>query len=353
MLEGFEEQSETAATTTVIIVALLSLLSVNSASAQEPKVRTSLATQGDLWVGQRLTLVVELLAPGFFASAATFDLPDPQGLLLMPPTGHPVVSSEEIDGASYTVQRHELSVFPEHKGPQTVPSLTVRFAFKRAPLDTNEVPATVKTAPVRFNTMLPPGAEKLGNVISARSLKAEETWQPEPGKTKAKPGDAFTRTITFSAPDVPAMVLPPFPAGTIDGLGVYAKQQVLDQIERGELHGQRRDIVTYVCQRPGQFRIPAASLTWWDLEAKQLRTIDFPSRTFDVAANPAQASPSTLAAWWKPVGSMLLILVGLALACYARLRPFFAALLAVFRPVHLLPLNPLSNHQQRPAGDHR
>jgi lauroyl/myristoyl acyltransferase len=31
----------------------------------------------------------------------------------------------------------------------------------------------------------------------------------------------------------------------------------------------------------------------------------------------------------------------------------FAALLADFRPVHLLPLNPLSNHQQRPAGDHR
>jgi Ca-activated chloride channel homolog len=30
--------------------------------------------------------------------------------------------------------------------------------------------------------------------------------------------------------------------------------RLADQIERGELHGQRRDIVTYVCQRPGQFR---------------------------------------------------------------------------------------------------
>ena len=33
------------------------------------KVRTGLGTKGDIWVGQRVTLVVELLAPGTFAGA--------------------------------------------------------------------------------------------------------------------------------------------------------------------------------------------------------------------------------------------------------------------------------------------
>jgi hypothetical protein len=310
------------------------------AVGQEPKVRTSLSTQGDLYVGQRLTLVVELLAPGFFASAATFDLPDPAGVLLMPPTGHPVLSSEEVDGVSYTVQRHELFAFPKRGGPQTIPSLPVRFTFKRSPLDASGVSATLTTDPVQFTALLPPGAEGLGNVISARKLKVEEIWQPELGKAKIKPGDAFTRTITFTAPNLPGMLFPPFPTNSIDGVGIYAKHQILDQTERGALRGQRQDIITYVCQRPGEFTIPAARLTWWDLDGKQLRSIDFPAHVLDVAETSKQTSSPKWLAWWKPVGLVVLILIAFALLSYARLRPFFAAVIARFRPIHLVPLNP-------------
>src|SRR5262245_47146287 len=62
-------------------VLLLTLLAVflfliyEIAVAQEPKVRTSLATNDTIWVGQKATVIVELLAPGIFASAASFDLP--------------------------------------------------------------------------------------------------------------------------------------------------------------------------------------------------------------------------------------------------------------------------------------
>ena len=235
--------------------------------------------------GPTLTLVVELFAPGFFASAATFDIPDPQGVLLMPPTAHPMVSSEDIDGVSYSVQRHELFAFPKRGGSQTIPSLPVRFAFKRSPLDQAKISASVTTDPVEFTVVLPPGAEGLGNVISARNLKVEETWQPELGKTTIKPGDAFTRTIIFSAPNLPGMVFPPFPADSIDGLGVYAKHQILDQTERGQLRGERRDVITYVFQRSGEFTIPAARLTWWDLDNKQLQSVDFPAHVFSCRRN--------------------------------------------------------------------
>src|SRR5262249_16670439 len=154
-------------------------------------------------------------------------------------------------------------------GEQTIPALPVRFAFKRAPLDTNVVAVSMKTEPTRFTATSPPGAEHLGSVISARALKIEETWQPEPGQTNVKAGDAFTRTILFTAPDIPGMVFPPFPAGPIDGLGLYTKRQVQDQSDRGTLRGERRDVITYVCQRPGRFTIPAARLTWFDLETKE------------------------------------------------------------------------------------
>src|SRR5262245_34721680 len=328
------------------IAAILFFAFICTAAAQEPQVRTTLNPQNDVWVGQRITLVVELLAPGVFSSASAFDLPDPKGLLLVPPSGSPVVSAEEINGTVYAVQRHEVSVFAQRPGEWTIPSFTVRFSFKDHPMDSKSVSATVRTEPIHFAAKLPPGAEKLGTVLSARDLTAVESWNPEPGKAKA--GDAFTRTITFSAPDIPAMAFPPFPTSPIDGLGIYPKPpEVLDHSERGELRGERRDVITYVCQRPGHFVIPAARLTWFDLDAKQLRTIDFPANSLDVAANPAMqaaltapssAQRSTLK--WTVTGLVILVLLA-AVLWKRRIRCILLRWLAPFRPIHLQPLNPI------------
>ena len=329
------------------ITTLLILAFICTASAQEAQVRATLKVQGDVWVGQRVILVLELLAPGFFSSAPSFDLPDPQGLLLVPPSESPVLGSETINGNSYTVQRHELSVFAQRPGEWTIPPLTVRFSFKRNPMDKTSVSATVATEPIRFTAKLPPGAEKLGTVLSARNLTAVESWKPEPGKAKA--GDAFTRTITFSAPDIPGMAFPPFPTPPIDGLGIYPKTpEILDQSDRGRLSGERHDIITYICQRPGHFVIPAARLTWWDLDANQLRTVDFPARTFDVSPNPAMEAASATPAsihrsvlrWLVP---MLITILLIALTLWRnKLRRTFRCWLAPWRPIHLQPLNPRS-----------
>jgi hypothetical protein len=335
-------------------LALLAFFEVET-SAQEPKVRASLAEKGDVWLGQRVTVVVELLAPGYFTGAAAFDLPDPQGVLLVPPADHPTVASEEIDGVSYTVQRHELSAFARRAGKTTIPPLTARFSFKRQPLDKEVVPATVKTEALKFTAKVPPGAEKLGSIISARNLTAVETWKPEPGPAKA--GDAFVRTITYAAPEVPAMAFPPFPAPKIDGLGIYRKEpEVLDQSERGSLRGERRDAITYVCQRPGQFTIPATRLTWFDLDAKQLQTIDFPARTLTVAPNPATATPGPsampendgrAAAMFGLVAAIGVSLFSVALWKTRGFWRLSDRAREALRPVHLAPLNPGGHDKAR------
>lgn len=337
------------------LIIMLGCCLCSLALAQEPKARTSISTKGDLWTGQRVTLVVELLAPGYFSGTPSFDLPDTPGILIIPPAGSPVVSSETIDGVSYTVQRYEVAIFARHAGEQTVPGMPIRIHFKRAPLDKDTVAAEVKSAPVTFTAKAPQGAEKLGNIISARDLKAEEVWKPEPGKAKA--GEAFIRTITYTAPDVPAMAFPPFPTDRIDGLGIYAKPpEVLDHSERGSLTGKRRDTITYVCQRPGHFTIPAAKLTWFDLEAKKLQTIHFPAVTLEVAPNPAMASAAaakeagfadqrpTLA--WL-VGALAASLLGVLVWKTHRL---WQPVLDLFRPVYLAPLNPTNRVCRIPSS---
>jgi hypothetical protein len=329
---------------------ILCLICCVPVSAQEAMVRAHLETNTTVWVGQKVTVVVEVLAPGFFSSSPSFDLPDPQGVLLMPPMEHPIVSSETISNTSYTVQRYELTAFPMRAGEQSIPAIPVRFSFKRAPLDTNGPPATATITPMPFTVTEPPGAENLGQVISARDLKIEETWKPEPGKTNVPAGSAFTRTITFTAPDVPGMVFPPFPADQVGGLGIYAKQQLLDRTERGSLHGGRRDVITYVCQRPGEFTIPAVRFIWFDLETKQLSTNDLPAQALNVIANPALAMATNSAAtggvtsrstvWWWLVGLIAIVVPVIFAALSARFRSVLTRVFIPLRPVHLQALNP-------------
>jgi hypothetical protein len=326
------------------------LLPVAGAGAPQPMVRTDLQAPDTVWSGQRIPLVVELFAPGYFSSAATFDLPDPSGLIVMPPSEHPIVNGKQINGTYYAVQRHELSVYAAKAGEHTIPPIHVRFSFKRSPLDHDDVATAVDTEPVRFSVTAPPGTQGLGQVISARNLTIVETWKPEPGKGRARAGDAFTRTITFRAPEVPGMVFPPFPTGTIEGLRLYPQAPaLLDQTDRGVLDGGRGDTIVYVCERPGEFTIPAARLTWWDLDANKLRTVDLPGRTISVAANPALSveanAPAPSPRWilthgWLSVGLLAVGVLLVVLFRSARFRRAWTRWMGPLRPVHLQSLNP-------------
>ena len=104
------------------------------------------------------------------------------------------------------MQRHELSAYPMRAGEQSVPAF--RCALNSRAPQWIPIQSRLRSRPTSmpFTVKMPPGAGNLGQVISARDLKIEETWRPEPGKENVMAGAAFTRTITFTAPDVPGMV---------------------------------------------------------------------------------------------------------------------------------------------------
>ena len=143
------------------------------------------------------------------------------------------------------------------------------------------------------------------------------------------------------------MAFPPFPAGTIDGIGIYPKPpEVLDERNRGSLTGKRRDTIIYVCQRAGQFTIPPTRLTWFDLDAQKLRTIDFPARHLNVSSNPALESTAatqgqsvswTALSWLSAAAVAALI----ATLCYQYWMPWVSRVLVRWRALHLQPLNPI------------
>lgn len=346
--------------TTALWVALLSG-GLMTAQAQEPRVRTSLADTQDVWVGQGVNLVVEVLVPGYFDSAVHFQLPDPAGVLLMPPQSYPLVSNETLEGVAYTVQRHELKAWPMRAGDISIPSFGASFSYKENPLDEDGQPGSVTTQPVALKVQLPPGAENLGLVISARRLQVREAWEPDPGDAQGgeeaiepvTAGSAYSRRITWSAPDIPGMLFPPFPAEELDGVGVYSRQQLRDREDRGDFTGERRDEVTYVFQRPGQFTLPEIRFTWFDLDSQQLRTETLAARTFNVVVNPGLAyaaagqpgAPPAGFAWQRWALLLGLIAALLAMALRPSARRAVQRVIAPLRPVRLRPLNPANPAQ--------
>jgi hypothetical protein len=222
------------------------------------------------------------------------------------------------------VQRHELALFLMRPGVAQIPPFTVRF---ESPPRFGEQPVEhrLTTPALQVEARMPPGAENLPGLIAARELRVDQTWHPQP--QKARVGDAFTRTVTLTAPDVPGMVFPPLPLAKVDGLAVYAKPPaVQDQVERGELTGKRVETVTYVCERPGQFTLPALVIPWWDLKNQQLMQVTLPAVTLEVEPGAAQSTDATAPAgeapgrswlWWA-LGSVLLLVAATAILWHNR-----------------------------------
>lgn len=327
----------------LLAILLLCLSPARGADEPAAKIRAALKAGDGTWSGQKISLSVDLLVPGYFAGVPFFDLPRIPGVLMMPPQGSPVLSTEQIDGTSYTLQRHELAVIARRAGDIAIPPFEVRFSYKRNALDHDAISQSLKTTPVSFTAQAPPGSEPGEDILTSTDLSVVETWKPEPGKN-AKAGDAFVRTLVWSASDLPGMAFPPFQSGEIGCLGIYpAPPEVNDTNDRGSFRAGRKDVVTYVCKTGGHVEIPAWSVRWWNPEKKEMQHADFPARTIDIAGPPPEPAAMRARHWLRrhgPVLAWALLAVAIAGIVLRRTRPRWAAFFKRLPPRHLPPLNP-------------
>jgi hypothetical protein len=58
----------------------------------------------------------------------------------------------------------------------------------------------------------------------------------------------------------------------------------LSKERSSDFTGQRIDTVTYICQHPGQFILPALVIPWWDLKHQRLMHVTLQAMTLEVAS---------------------------------------------------------------------
>jgi hypothetical protein len=285
------------------------LLAAASVFAADPvQLRARVRSEGPVWVGQRAPIEIDLLTPTTFASSPVFELPEIPGALIVRMEEHPTLGSEVVDGATYVIAQHDLALFAMRPGTYDIPPFTVRVTSADAPGE-QPVEHRLTTPPLRIEARLPPGAEQVPSLISTSALTVSEQWTPEP--KEARVGDAFTRTVTRSAPDVPAMAFPPLPVTDLDGMAAYPKPPVVqDHSERGTFTGTRIDSVTYVCEQPGTVTVAALAFPWWNVRTQTLETVTLPAVTLHVGHAPlSQGTRNRLGA----VVAAVVLLAALAL----------------------------------------
>lgn len=262
----------------MILALVLLFLSPIRSSADNSSVSVDVIKPNG-WIGERIPILVELRTKGTFAGATSFDLPEVPGALLLK-IGNPVISSRAIDGENFFVQTHEFALFSQRVGQVEIPSFPVRFATRTGftgPIvdEQSNVPA------VRVDVKRPPGTEGLGYLVTTEELILVEEWSYNPESTKV--GDAIRRSITQRANAIPAMALSPLPDRAPEGIRVYVSPpEISDRMERGAFEGRRKDVLTYLIQKPGEYTLPAVAFYWWNPTTQRLESKTFPALTLQV-----------------------------------------------------------------------
>lgn len=245
--------------------------------------RTSIGTEGTLWLGQRVILNVDVLVEDGWAQIVKFHELRASGVIIVRFETQGTRHSDSVGGRSYSGQRYSFSVFPQTGGEVTVPSVLVDVETKTWGADGATGTARLTTPPVSFTVRVPPGAGSISGLVTTSSLTASQRWEPEPDSLKV--GFALTRTVSVAASDVSGMAFPPLDHREIEGVAIYPGEPTLqDEFVRGSLSGSREDVVTYVFEREGAVTLPDVVVHWWNPETRRLKEIRLPGMTLDIAA---------------------------------------------------------------------
>ena len=271
------------------------------------------------WVGQRMSVFVELRAAGSFADTASFDLPELPGTIVLK-IGSPVVSTQELEGDSWFVQTHEFAVFSQKTGTVRVPEFPVRFR-RRDDFVGPVQDVTANCPAFELQLKRPPNSESIPFLITTNSLQVTETWDPQPGPVEF--GAILKRTIVQTSEQIPGMALMPAPTAAEDGVRVYAgDMSTQDSLQRGDFQGQRSETLTYLMQRSGEMELPEIVYVWWNPETEQLQSQVLPAQKIVVGPRPVADSPAELRPPnpWIAIASWTLAIALMCVAVAGRKR---------------------------------
>ncbi|WGL17284.1 BatD family protein [Microbulbifer bruguierae] len=201
-----------------------------------------------------------------------------------------------IDGVGHAVYELTYAVFPESSGELNIPALNyVAVTGRRDPFslfNRNAQRVRLRTEAKTVQVEPKPDSYSGTHWLPAASLGIVQSWSKDPEEFKV--GEPITRIITLRGEGLRAAQLPPLPPLDIEGLKTYPDQpQKEDQPGANGITGTRIETTAIVATKPGDYQLPAITITWWDNKTGRQRATQLPAFRFTVSGAAATASSQT------------------------------------------------------------
>jgi hypothetical protein len=247
-----------------------------------------LEPETDIVVGQEVRMTVELATPRWFAGGTRITLPEINHVIVFSRNQFATNFSRREGATTWVVQRWQLELYPQTAGRFRVPPLAVELAVNDA--EAGIVRGRVNSPPLEFSASVPAALAATGEWLATPRLIATQRFDRE--LAGLVPGDAFTRTVEIEATELAAMMLPEplFPGP--EGISAYPDlPELVERSNRGEATAIRRQSVTYLVEREGQYRLPEQRFYWWNTRDQRIETTRLAAVEIDAGVAAIDAGP--------------------------------------------------------------
>ena len=253
--------------------------------ADKVRIRTWVEPTGELVSRQQVNLQIEIATDKWFNGGTrigSFELKD---AIVLQRESFAVNSSRNEQGKSWTVQEWTLAIYPQRSGSFRIPEIPVQVSIAGENLES--IVGTLSAPSLDFVASSPEPI--LDSMTSKTDWIATTRFEVKEDYDKTfenlKPGDAVVRSITMSADNLPAMMLPNIVLAEIDGIAVYPKPPKLqDKVNRGTYLAERSQTITYVFEGAGEYQLPPKVFYWWNLNSQSFESIELEAQLFEVIA---------------------------------------------------------------------
>ena len=240
-------------------------------------------------VGQALVVSIELATDRWFATGTrvhSFTLTD---VVMQTSNIVTINGSKRIEGQSWATQTHEITLYPSLAGTYLLPEIKVDVSVNTE--KDGIISGVLKTQETSFNITLPEALINIDNFIVSPEVTLSVDGQFDTDNPYSI-GEAITQTITITASDIPAMMIPEVNLinisetneKTTEGISIYHKPaKVSDQSNRGSLLGSRVESFTYIFEKPGDYVLAEQAIYWWNSQSNTLETLLIPASSWRVS----------------------------------------------------------------------
>jgi hypothetical protein len=250
-------------------------------------------------IGQPLILSIEVATDRWFAKGTHIKRFSIADVTILSGSELSINSTKRIKGQTWASQTREITLYPSKAKNYLLPTITIEISINT---ELNGIVSGLfTTEPQQFTITKPKALANIERFVVSPDFTLEvitndgtnnedsannginDDKDNEQAKHEYAIGDAITQTITLTAKDTPAMMLPEIKPVSLSGVSLYQQpSKVFDKSNRGQLIGRRIESFTYIFEQKGSYNIPEQIIYWWNTQTNELEQVIIPASTWQV-----------------------------------------------------------------------